>query len=68
MIQSQAGRQSDGYGGYWIVLGVETGREKWRRRWIGFAKEQGVFVLGLLKMGGPRCVTYFWGPRMCDKV
>src|SRR6218665_2253064 len=23
-----------------------------------------VFVLGLLKMGGPRCVTYFWGS--CD--
>ena len=20
-----------------------------------------VFVLGLLKIGGPRCVTYFWG-------
>ena len=26
------------------------------------------FLLGLLKMGGPRCVTYFWGPGMCDKV
>jgi len=23
----------------------------------------------LLKIGGPRCVTYFrWGPEMCDKV
>jgi len=21
------------------------------------------FVLGLLKIGGPRCVTYFWGSR-----
>jgi len=28
-----------------------------------------VFVLGLLKMGGgPRCVTYFGGPGMCDKM
>ena len=30
----------------------------------------GFFVLGLIKMGGPRCVTYFamGGPDMCDKV
>src|SRR6218665_2592188 len=31
----------------------------------------GIFVLGLLKIGGPRCVTYFWGvPRwvtQCDR-
>jgi len=28
-----------------------------------------VFVLGLVKIGGPRCVTYFFGgPGMCDKV
>src|SRR6218665_2398040 len=23
------------------------------------------FVLGLIKMGSPRCVTYFWGSRGC---
>src|SRR6218665_691990 len=30
----------------------------------------GFFVLGLLKIGGPRCVTYFFGgsPGMCDEV
>src|SRR6218665_2741482 len=26
---------------------------------------QGFFVLGLLRMGGPRCVTYFWGVPGC---
>src|SRR6218665_3701138 len=25
----------------------------------------GIFVLGLLKIGGPRCVTYIWGVRGC---
>src|SRR6218665_2401525 len=25
----------------------------------------GIFVLGLLKIGGPICVTYFWGVPEC---
>jgi len=25
----------------------------------------GFLVLGLLKIGGPRCVTYFWGVPGC---
>src|SRR6218665_1958618 len=42
-------------------------REQLRENlYMGFLS--GFFVLGLLKMGGPRSVTYFGGPGMCDKV
>jgi len=47
----------------WQNPRTEIPENNWERICTGF------FVLGLLKIGGPKCVTYFCGaPGMCDKV
>ena len=42
---------------------IKTSANNWENLYRGLLSE--IFVLGLLKMGGPRCVTYFRGVLGC---